>query len=107
MCDIIDTLFDKQLWNGPKQKLVDHINVQKRLMYYFSLYSGLGRRINNRVTEEFERIAPYHLNNQEIKNQLYQNQNLDSTEFKNRLCEIIKPVYDSAKNQGFKEWVYQ
>ena len=64
------------------------------------------RRINPSVSEEFEKIAPYHLNNQEIKNRLYQNKNLDRTEFKNRLESVIKPVYDSAKNQGFKEWSY-
>ena len=65
------------------------------------------RRTNESVAEEFDKIALYHVNNQEVKNLLYQNQNLDRTEFKNRLNEVIKPVYDSAKNQGFKEWIYQ
>ena len=32
----------KQLWNGSKQKLTERINLQKRLMYYFTLVSGLG-----------------------------------------------------------------
>ncbi|MBR5677118.1 MAG: hypothetical protein IKX20_03160 [Paludibacteraceae bacterium] len=64
------------------------------------------RRTNQSVSEEFDKISPYHLNNQEIKSLLYQNKNLDQTEFKNRLESVIKPVYDSAKNQGFKEWSY-
>lgn len=64
------------------------------------------RRTNQSVSEEFDKISPYHLNNQEIKSLLYQNKNLDQTEFKNRLESVIKPVYNSAKNQGFKEWSY-
>ncbi len=64
------------------------------------------RRTNQCVSDEFDKIAPYHLNNQEIKSLLYQNKNLDQPEFKRRLESVIRPVYDSAKNQGFKEWIY-
>lgn len=57
------------------------------------------------VRKEYEKIAPYHLNNQEIKKQLYEEE-LSKNEFKIRLCNVIKPIYDAAKMQGFKEWNY-
>ncbi len=57
------------------------------------------------VKHEFEKIAPYHLNNQEIKSQLY-DEHLRKAEFKQRLDHIIRPVYEAAKNQGFREWKF-
>ncbi len=60
---------------------------------------------NDVVAKEFNKIAPYHLNNQEIRNQLYE-EGLDETAFIGRLSKIIWPIYESAKNQGFREWVY-
>lgn len=57
------------------------------------------------VNHEFKKIAPYHLNNQEIKNQLY-SEGLDRNYFIERLEHVIKPVYESAQTLGFKEWVY-
>ena len=60
---------------------------------------------NELVTREFQKIAPYHLNNQEIRNQLY-SEGLDKHTFIERLDHIIKPVYESAQTLGFKEWVY-
>lgn len=61
---------------------------------------------NEMVSKEFNKIAPYHLNNQEIRNQLYVD-GLTEPEFKMRLDHIIRPVYESAKNCGFREWVYR
>lgn len=60
---------------------------------------------NELVAKEFNKIAPYHLNNQEIRNQLYVD-GLDRGSFKQRLERIIRPVYESAQTQGFKEWIY-
>ena len=60
---------------------------------------------NKDVNDYFATIAKYHLNNQEIKEQLY-SEGLDNGTFKERLEHIIKPVYESAKMQGFKEWEY-
>lgn len=57
------------------------------------------------LAKEFSKIAPYHLNNQEIKNQLYAD-GLDRATFKQRLEHVIRPVYESAQTQGFKEWTY-
>lgn len=60
---------------------------------------------NGIVSKEFDKIAPYHLNNQEIRNQLYVT-GLDKNGFTTRLEHIIRPVYESAKNCGFREWTY-
>ncbi len=62
------------------------------------------KNTNELVKHEFEKIAQYHLNNQEIKSQLYM-EHLGKVEFKQRLDHIIKPVYEAAKNQGFREWM--
>ena len=60
---------------------------------------------NDIVAREFNKIALYHLNNQEIRNQLYSD-GLNRNAFIERLEHIIKPVYDSAQTLGFKEWIY-
>ncbi len=57
------------------------------------------------LAKEFNKIAPYHLNNQDIRNQLYAD-GLDRDTFKQRLEHVIRPVYESAQTQGFKEWIY-
>ncbi len=57
------------------------------------------------VSKEFEKCALYHLNNQEIRNQLYVS-GLTAPEFKGRLEHVIRPVYESAVNCGFREWSY-
>ncbi len=64
------------------------------------------REKNEAVAHEFNKIAPYHLNNQEIRNQLYSD-GLDRNTFIERLEHVIKPVYESAQTLGFKEWIYE
>ena len=61
---------------------------------------------NETVKRKFEDIARYHLNNSEIRNRIYAT-DLDRVEFKNRLEKVIRPVYDAALQQGFKEWTYE
>lgn len=46
-----------------------------------------------------------HVNSDEVKLFLY-TEKMDKTEFGNRLEKILLPVYQSAKNSGFHEWVY-
>lgn len=60
---------------------------------------------NEAVAKEFGKIAPYHLNNQEIRNQLYES-GLERAVFKQRLEKVIKPVYETAQTLGFREWIY-
>ena len=63
------------------------------------------KKQNEIVEREFQKIAPYHLNNQEIRNQLYED-GLDKHSFIGRLEHVVKPVYESAQMLGFKEWIY-
>lgn len=60
---------------------------------------------NELIAHEFQKIAPYHLNNREIRNQLYED-GLDKSSFIGRLEHVIKPVYEAAQMSGFKEWKY-
>ncbi|MBE5906372.1 MAG: hypothetical protein E7277_06195 [Lachnospiraceae bacterium] len=60
---------------------------------------------NESIAREFKKIAPYHLNNQEIRNQLYAD-GLTRDAFLERLEHVIKPVYETAQTLGFKEWIY-
>lgn len=61
---------------------------------------------NTKVKEAFEKCADYHVNNSEIRRTLYSEQ-LERAEFCLRLNNVLRPVYESAKNCGFREWVYQ
>lgn len=71
------------------------------MMEYLS-YSMLWQ--NNRLHEEFDKCAREHLNNHEIQQKLYR-PGLKKEEFTDRLSEIVLPVYQSAKNSGFSNWV--
>ena len=60
---------------------------------------------NEDIRKVFTNVAKYHLNNPDIYNQFCcDKHNRDS--FKTMLRKVIKPVYDSAKMQGFREWEY-
>lgn len=63
------------------------------------------RKQYSQIKKEFETCALYHLNNQEIRIQLY-DMDLSRTQFIERLAKVIEPVYESARTCGFKEWVY-
>lgn len=60
---------------------------------------------NETLAREFQKIAPYHLNNQQIRNQLYA-EGLDKNSFIERLEHVVKPVYESAQMSGIREWIY-
>jgi hypothetical protein len=103
-----------ELWNlHPTTK---NINSKKNnsLPSWKSYFEPLGdleyrayemRQRYAQVAKEFNTCALYHLNNQEICKQLYQD-DLERAEFIRRLEKVIEPVYASAKNCGFKEWNY-
>lgn len=103
-----------ELWNlHPTTKVINSSksNSLPTWSLYFELLAELEYRAyelksqNVVLEKEFNKIVPYHLNNQEIRNQLYADA-LDKTTFKQRLDHIIRPVYESALTQGFKEWTY-
>lgn len=52
---------------------------------------------------KFEECAKYHINNMDVRNSLYA-EGLDDGQFPERLGNILKPVYESAKLCGFQEW---
>ena len=58
-----------------------------------------------KVNAEFQKCAKEHLNNPDILNRLYR-EGINETEFKMQLSEVIYPVYQSAKNCGFRKWEY-
>lgn len=60
---------------------------------------------HEKVHCEFEKCAQEHLNNEQIRRRLYI-PGLEKEEFGARLAEVIWPVYQSAKNSGFGNWVY-
>ena len=57
------------------------------------------------VHDAFNKCAREHLNNPDIAQRLYR-ANLKESVFKNQLSEIIYPVYQAAKNCGFRKWEY-
>lgn len=57
------------------------------------------------IHREFEKCAEAHINNSDISERLYR-QGLSAKEFQKQLSEILHPVYQSAQNCGFREWVY-
>ncbi len=63
-------------------------------------------RSDERIADSFNKIAKYHLNNEEIARNLYCD-GLNEQAFGERLHNVIRPIYDAAKNNGFKEWRYE
>ena len=58
------------------------------------------------VHAEFEKCAKEHLNNEDVKRRVYR-KGLTFPEFSASLEEVIQPIYQSAKNCGFKNWIYR
>lgn len=103
-----------ELWNlHPTTKSINSRksnSLPSWTLYFNSLgkleYRAYELKNQNEIIErKFQKIAPYHLNNQEICNQLYED-GLDKNSFIGRLEHVVKPVYESAQMSGFKEWVY-
>lgn len=61
---------------------------------------------DEKASQLFNKCARENLNSEEIRFRLYQPG--QSTEhFANQLEEIMLPICDSARNMGFREWVYE
>ena len=54
----------------------------------------------------FEKCARENLNSEDIRFRLYRS-GQTKEHFTGQLEDILLPVYESAKNMGFREWVYQ
>lgn len=61
---------------------------------------------HDKVHEEFERCSKEHLNNEDIRRKVYR-KGLSFGEFSSELENVILPVYQSAKNCGFGNWIYE
>ncbi len=57
------------------------------------------------IHNEFEKCAKEHLNDAGVRRRVY-HKGQDFLSFSNVLEEIVQPVYRSAKNCGFKDWIY-
>lgn len=57
------------------------------------------------IMDAFEKCAKEHLNSSDIRGRIYK-KGLSLTEFSNALEEVVQPVYQSAKNCGFRNWIY-
>lgn len=55
---------------------------------------------------EYEKCLKDYINSDEVRFRLYR-KGIVKTEFFGRLEEIISPVYQSARNQGFENWRYE
>ena len=61
---------------------------------------------NPKIREAFDKVSKYHLNNSEISRALYCD-GLTESEFGERLSNVNLPVYNAARDNGFRRWVYE
>ena len=60
---------------------------------------------NELLLASFKKCAKEHLNNSDIQRKIYR-EGLQFEQFSNALEEVIRPVYQYAKNCGFRNWKY-
>ena len=61
---------------------------------------------DERASMLFEKCAKENLNNEEVRYRLYK-QGQTEPHFTNQLEELLLPIYESARNMGFRKWTYQ
>ena len=59
-----------------------------------------------KLHDEFEKLAKEHLNNLDVKQKIYR-AGQDFSEFSGALQSVVEPVYQSALNSGFHNWIYR
>lgn len=70
----------------------------------YDAYSLIGS--DEKATKLFEKCAKENLNNEDVRSRLYR-PGQSMQHFTNQLEEILLPVYESARNMGFRNWVYR
>ncbi len=60
---------------------------------------------NDEIHTQFEHLAKDHLNNLDVKERIY-HCGQTREEFQSSLESVLKPVYQSAENCGFTNWIY-
>lgn len=58
-----------------------------------------------KIYKEFETCRKEHINNEDVMHNLYR-KGLTKQEFSTHLEHIVYPVYQSARDMGFREWAY-
>ncbi len=103
-----------EIWNlHPTTKSINSAksNNLPRWDSYFKKLSGLEYLSyqlmwkHEGIRREFEKVKKKHLNSPMVEGRLYA-PDLSESEFRDRLSEIVLPVYQSAKSAGFREWEY-
>lgn len=61
---------------------------------------------DEKTRDLFEKCAKENINNESVKYHLYKAGQTEQ-HFTNQLEELILPIYESAHNMGFREWVYE
>ena len=92
--------------NSSKSNGLPAWDVYFKPLYELEYISYVLSRENPKVSDAFTKIAKYHLNNDEIRRTLYSD-GLSENDFGERLRNIIYPVYNAAKDNGFKQWIYE
>ena len=60
---------------------------------------------DDRAKKLFDKCAKENLNNEEVRYRLYQ-QGQSEQHFTNQLKGLLLPIYESARNMGFRKWTY-
>ena len=60
----------------------------------------------DKVHKEFEKCAREHLNNDDVRRRIYR-KGIKYHEFAGELENVIHPIYQSARNCGFGNWIYE
>jgi len=70
----------------------------------YNAYLLVGRDDN--AKKLFEKCAKENLNNEDVRYRLY-HQGQTEQHFTNQLESLLLPIYESARNMGFREWKYE
>lgn len=91
--------------NSSKSNYLPNWNIYFPKLCQLEYYSYKMMNTYPAVMEAFENCAKEHLNNNDIRRRIYGNE-LSISEFSNALKDVVRPVYQSAINCGFQNWVY-
>ncbi len=96
---------DKRINSSKSNNLPDWDTYFSRLAHAeYDAYLLTGS--DEKASALFEKCARENLNNEEVRYRLYK-QGQTEQHFTNQLEELLLPVYESARNMGFRKWTYQ
>ena len=92
--------------NSSKSNGLPDWDVYFKPLYELEYISYKLSKEDSEIKDSFNKISKYHLNNSEIVKALYCD-GLTEAEFGERLSNVILPVYNAARDNGFKRWIYE